>query len=133
MSGRAYTVIYDGACGMCCRLARTLVELDRKRVFEVAPSQQGGIEERFPWITREALDRALQLVRQSDGRTWEGAAAVEQIVRRLRGGRLVSWLFAVPFARGAADRVYRLVAENRSRLGCGEHCPVQATRSGASE
>lgn len=131
MSERPYAVIYDGDCGMCSRLARRLADLDRRGLFELIPSRQDGVHDRFPWIPPEAYDRALQLVRQSDSVTWEGSAAVEEIVRRLRGGRLVAWLFSVPFGRRAADRIYRWVADRRHELGCGNHCRIQTTGSGS--
>lgn len=64
---------------------------------------------------------ALQLI-DAHGHTWQGAAAVEQLLNILPRGKLVAWLFKVPFVRVAADRVYKWFARNRYRLGCGEHC-----------
>src|ERR1035441_6164156 len=51
-----------------------------------------------------------------------GAAAAERLVKILPGGRPLGCLFALPCARPVADRVYRLIARNRFRLGCGAHC-----------
>lgn len=130
---RRYTVVYDGHCGMCTRLAARLAALDERRVFEIIPSQQQGVEARFPWIPAKAYSEALQLVRNGDKQTWQGAAAIEEIVSLLRNGWLVSWLFVVPFGRRIANRLYRWFADHRHELGCGEHCQVHATPSGTGE
>jgi predicted DCC family thiol-disulfide oxidoreductase YuxK len=79
---------------------------------------------RFPWIPAKAYGEALQLIGPG-GRTWQGAAAIEQLLTILPKGKLVSWLFKVPFVRVLADRFYRWFARNRYRLGCGEHCQLR--------
>jgi predicted DCC family thiol-disulfide oxidoreductase YuxK len=120
----AYSVIYDGDCKICQRLARRLAVWDRRGCFEIVPSQQPGVRARFPWIPAHAYMESLQLVR-SDGRTWQGAEAVERILTVVPRGRWISWIFRVPFVRAIADRIYRWFARNRYRLGCGEHCQLK--------
>jgi predicted DCC family thiol-disulfide oxidoreductase YuxK len=63
----------------------------------------------------------LQVIRASDNRTWQGAAAVEQLLDVLPKGRFVSWIFSLPFARPIAEKLYRAFAKNRYRLGCKLH------------
>jgi predicted DCC family thiol-disulfide oxidoreductase YuxK len=130
MSGgaRAYAVVYDGGCGMCARLVARLARWDRHGELEMLPSQQPGVRERFPWIRARAFADSIQVVRVSDGTTWQGAAAVEQLLRVLPRGRWISWIFAIPFARSFAETVYRWVARNRYQMGCGEHCGPHAAR-----
>jgi len=50
------------------------------------------------------------------------AAAIEQLLDVLPKGKLLSWVFSIPFVRGLADRFYRWFARNRYKLGCGDHC-----------
>ena len=119
-----YTVIYDGQCGICTRLAARLGTLDSRSVFEIVPSQRADIRARYPWIPDAAYAAALQVVRDADGRTWQGASAVEQVISELRDGWLLAWLFHIPFARPVAERLYGWFARHRNRLGCGEHCAV---------
>ena len=119
--GRAYTVVFDGDCKVCTRLAKVLREWDCHRELEVVTSQQPGVMARFPWIPPRAYVEALQLV-AANGTTWQGAAAIEQLLRVLPRGRLISWVFKIPFARAVADLFYRWFARNRYRLGCGSHC-----------
>jgi predicted DCC family thiol-disulfide oxidoreductase YuxK len=119
--GRPYTVVYDGDCTVCTRLANALRPWDRGQQLEVVSSQQPGVMARFPWIPPRAYAEALQLI-ADDGTTSQGAAAVEQLLNVLPRGPLISWIFKVPFVRTLADRFYRWFARNRYRLGCGSHC-----------
>ena len=119
--GRPYTVVFDGDCKVCTRLTKLLRKWDRNDMLEIVSSQQRGVMARFPWIPARAYAEALQLV-AADGTTWQGAAAIEQLLDILPKGRLISWIFRIPFARALADRFYRWFAKNRYRLGCGAHC-----------
>lgn len=119
-TGRAYTVVYDGTCKVCTRLANVLRSWDNGKL-EVVPSQAPGVMARFPWIPRRAYAEALQMVAR-DGETWQGSAAIEQLLNVLPRGRLIACVFRIPFVRVIADRFYRWFARNRYKLGCGEHC-----------
>jgi predicted DCC family thiol-disulfide oxidoreductase YuxK len=106
---------------MCTRVARVVERWDRETNIEILSSQAAGLTARFPWITPTAYAEAMQLVERG-GRTWQGSAAVEQLLTILPRGRWISWVFRIPFARRIADALYRWVARNRYRLGCSEHC-----------
>jgi predicted DCC family thiol-disulfide oxidoreductase YuxK len=123
--GRRYAVIYDGHCKVCGRTVRLLTKWDRDHQLEIIPSQAAGVRERFPWIPPRAYMESVQVIRTSDGKTWQGAAALEQLLKVIPRGRLISWLFKVPLVRPIVDRFYRWFARNRYRLGCGEHCAVR--------
>jgi predicted DCC family thiol-disulfide oxidoreductase YuxK len=90
--------------------------------LEIVPSQTPGLAARFPWIPQEAYTESIQLVENSTGRTWQGASALERIIDLLPKGRLVTWIFSIPFVRPLGEKLYRWFARNRYRLGCGEHC-----------
>jgi len=117
-----YTVIYDGDCRVCGRIVAVLARWDRNRELEIVASQAAGVRERFPWIPTSAYVESMQVIRASDGKTWEGAAALEELLDVLPKGRLISWMFAVPLVRPLVGKFYRWFARNRYRLGCGEHC-----------
>jgi predicted DCC family thiol-disulfide oxidoreductase YuxK len=119
--GRDFTLVYDGACRVCTRLVGLLERWDRHDRIEIVPSQNTSVHARFPWIPVEAYAESVQLVAR-DGRTWQAAAAIEQLLGILPRGRLIAWVFRVPYAGRAADRFYRWFARNRYRFGCGEHC-----------
>jgi predicted DCC family thiol-disulfide oxidoreductase YuxK len=122
--GRPYTLVYDGNCNVCGRLVKVLHAWDRNEEIEVVPSQQPGVMARFPWIPARAYVEAVQLIGPG-GRTWSGAAAIEQLLNALPRGRLISWVFKIPFVRGIADRLYKWFARNRYHFGCGEHCQTR--------
>jgi len=119
--GRPYTLVYDGMCRVCNRLANVLRRWDRQREIEVVPSQTTGVMARFPWIPPRAFAEAIQLVGPG-GATWQGAAAVERLLDILPRGGWIAWIFKIPFVRTLADKFYRWFARNRYHLGCGEHC-----------
>lgn len=119
--GRAFTVVFDGDCRVCTRLSGILRDWDGVHQLEVVSSQQAGVMARFPWIPPRAYADALQLI-AADGSTWQGAAAIEQLLQVLPRGRWIAWLFRIPFVRPLADRCYRWFARNRYQLGCGAHC-----------
>lgn len=120
-----YTLVYDGDCRVCSRIVDVLARWDRDHELEIVPSQAPGVHERFPWIPPRAYVESMQVIRVSDGKTWEGAAALEELLNVLPKGRLISWMFAVPLVRPLVGKFYRWFARNRYRLGCGEHCAVK--------
>jgi predicted DCC family thiol-disulfide oxidoreductase YuxK len=122
---RRFTVIYDGHCKVCGRMVKMLTKWDRNHELEIIPSQAPGIRERFPWIPPRAYVESVQVVQTSNGKTWQGAAALEQLLKILPKGRLISWLFRIPLVRPLVDLFYRWFARNRYRFGCGEHCQVR--------
>ena len=119
--GHRFSVVYDGQCRVCSRSVELLTRWDRNHDLEMIPSQTPGVREKFPWIAPRAYAESIQLVRNRDGKTWEGAAALEELLEVLPKGRLISWLFRIPFARPLVDRSYRWFARNRYKLGCAEH------------
>ncbi len=122
VSGQRYAVVYDGDCKVCGRTVKLLAKWDRNHDLEIIPSQAPAVRERFPWIPPSAYVESLQVIRIQDGKTWQAAAAVEELLKILPKGRSVSWLFRIPLVRPLAERFYRWFARNRYRLGCGEHC-----------
>ncbi len=121
---RELVVVYDGDCALCTRLSHRLRRWDRASSLEILPSTAAGVRERFPGITAHDYQRALQVVGR-DGRRWQGASAVEEILRVLPKGRWVAWIFHVPGMRPLAERAYAWIARNRHRLGCGTHCSLR--------
>ena len=124
-SGRRYTVIYDGYCKVCDRTVKLLAKWDAEHELEFVTSQAPGVHARFPWIPVHAYMDSIQVIRTSDGKTWQAAAALEELLKVLPKGGLISWLFKIPFVRTLADMFYRWFARNRYKLGCGEHCAVR--------
>ncbi len=89
--------------------------------IELLAYQDPASRARFGTLPDEAFEGALQLL-LPDGARVEGARAVEEVLRRLPAGRAPRLLFALPGARPLAGAVYRWMARNRRRFGCGVHC-----------
>jgi predicted DCC family thiol-disulfide oxidoreductase YuxK len=119
-----WTLIFDGDCGFCHRSVAWVRERDRGERVEIVPYQDPDVPRRFPEIPPDRFPRAMQLV-SPEGERWEGARAAEEILRLLPKWRWVAPFFRIPLVRPVADRVYRWVARNRGRLGCGDHCPLR--------
>lgn len=126
-SGRPYTLVYDGHCKVCGRLVKVLETWDREEILEIIPSQNTSVLARFPWIPAEAYSEALQLVGPG-GHTWQGAQAIEELLRILPYGGALGWVFRIPYVGTLADRFYRWFARNRYRFGCGDHCSYRPLR-----
>ncbi|MEO8193016.1 MAG: DUF393 domain-containing protein [Gemmatimonadales bacterium] len=124
-AGRPCTVVYDGFCNVCKRLVGTLAKWDTNGVLEILPSQTPGLHARFPWIPARAYLESVQVIHNPTGTTWQGAAAMETLLDVLPKGKLVSWIFSIPFARPLAEKFYRWFAKNRYHLGCGDHCQLK--------
>lgn len=120
-SNHSYTLVYDGNCKICGRLVELIKRWDSSHIIQTLPYQDESVGTRFPWISAEAYSRAMQLV-DDHGETWEGAEAVEQLLKILPRGKLLGWVFKLPLGGWLADSFYRWFARNRYRLGCGQHC-----------
>lgn len=108
-------VIYDGTCRFCIASSKRLEQLARPGALERVPSDDPALAQRFPGITREAADRAMQVI-TPDGRVYSGAAAVVAALNTRPAWRAVTWLYFVPGLKQLADALYRLVARYRYRL-----------------
>ena len=122
-AGRSWTLVYDGQCDVCGRFVRVLERWDRRNEIEIVPSQNPDVTARFPWIPAEAYADAIQLIGPG-GRTTQGAEAIEALLGILPRGRMLGWIFKLPFVGWLADKLYRWFARNRYRFGCGKHCRV---------
>ena len=119
--GGEYTVLFDGKCPMCRAAVGRLRRWDRKGVLSYLPAESAEVGIRFPWVSPQALGESIHLVGPG-GKTWEGAAALEELVRLLPGWRWTGWAFGLPLARPLARRAYRWIARNRYRFRCEDHC-----------
>jgi predicted DCC family thiol-disulfide oxidoreductase YuxK len=121
-----HTVVYDGDCRVCARIVEIMRRWDRHRRIAFVPSQHPDVRARFPWIPQQAYRESLQLI-EPGGRTWQGAEAIDRILAVLPRGRLISWIFRIPFMKPIAERAYRWFARHRYRFGCGDHCTYRKT------
>lgn len=111
-------LIYDADCAMCRASALWLMRLALSGGrLEILPCRSEVRASRFPQVSENACMTAMQLV-LPDGRVVEGADAVPELLRRIRGLAWLAAVFALPGMRPIGRRVYAWVARNRMRISC---------------
>jgi predicted DCC family thiol-disulfide oxidoreductase YuxK len=106
-------LVYDGECEFCTRLARWVERHDRGQRVLVRPSQEPGLTEGLG-LTPAEVGRAAWAV-EPGGLKFEGAAAINRVLRELGGGwRLAASLYYLAPVRWVEDAYYRRVARRRS-------------------
>ena len=117
-------MLYDGDCGFCTASVERLRRVAGTRAIEYVSFRDAGALDRFPGVTPEACERAMQFVR-ADGRVFDGAEAFAQLLGTRSLGR-VAFAYYLPGVRQIADLAYRGVAANRFRIagrrGCDGAC-----------
>ncbi len=108
-------VIYDEACRLCQDGVAWISRLAVRGELEFLPCQAAERRARFPWMEERACMEAMQLV-LPDGRVLAGAAAIPEILRRLRGWRWLAAVFRLPGAGLLAPRVYAWIARHRYQI-----------------
>ena len=112
MDGRV-TLIYDGECEFCARMARWVERRDRRGQVSVRPNQAAGLIESLG-LTEDEVGRAAWAV-EGSGKKFEGAAAINRVLRELGGGwAFLGSLYLVPPVRWVEDRYYGRVARKRA-------------------
>ena len=120
------TVLYDGGCGLCSGVVRRLRGLDilGRVEFLDATRQWDQIALRYPALSQDACLLDIHIV-DGGGQARTGFDAYRSLAWVLP----IAWI-AVPFLYipgipATGQRVYRYVADHRSRDGC-EHPPTAA-------
>ena len=140
--GERYTppagwVVYDGACGVCSRLARRFRGMLERRGFALVPLQAPWMSSRLRFSYGIPLENLLDEMRvlTADGRALGGADAVLFLAGRVWWAWPVAVLGSLPLLRVLLGRGYRWFAANRHRVSqaCGIHPapPTEAKRPAA--
>jgi predicted DCC family thiol-disulfide oxidoreductase YuxK len=107
-------LIYDGDCGFCLKSAR-LAQAWRNGRIAIAAWQE--IPETMQELGLTAADGMEQVwYVAGDGRLSGGAEAVNAVLSEVWWARPFTWLYRLPFVRQLENKVYRWVADNRTRL-----------------
>ena len=112
-----YYVIYDGNCNLCVNLVKLLETFDRGDRFQYSPMQDTALLNRFG-ITAQDCELGMILINADNpNQRWQGSAAAEEIGQLLPMGNLfVDAYRTLPGAKGAGDRVYEQIRDNRYTL-----------------
>ncbi len=108
-------VFFDGECGLCDRVVRWLMRLDREEQLQFAPLQGSTARER---LAAGLVSELGTMVVWNDGQVWTQSEALRQIAHVLRRPWWLRLLLAIS-PRVLRDLGYRLIASQRHRLGRG--------------
>jgi predicted DCC family thiol-disulfide oxidoreductase YuxK len=113
VAGDRLTLVYDGECEFCTRLARWVERRDRLGRVSVHANQEAGLIASLG-LARDEVERAAWAVEPAGAR-FEGAAAINRVLREVGGGwALLARLYRVPPVRWVEDRYYGRAAKKRA-------------------
>lgn len=118
-------LLYDGHCRFCLAQGERLARWTGGRIRLVS-FRDPGVLARYPSLTPEACDAAMQLV-LPEGRIAAGMEAAARALALRRPLAPLAALYFVPGIRQIADALYRVLARNRFRLG-GKVCTEETCR-----
>jgi predicted DCC family thiol-disulfide oxidoreductase YuxK len=87
---------------------------DADRRVLVLPNQTPGIRQRVH-LSKAEVDRAAWAITTSGAR-FEGAAAINRVLRELPRWRWLASLYALPLIKPIEDRIYQWIATHRHLL-----------------
>jgi lipase maturation factor 1 len=106
-------LIFDGDCNFCRRWISRWEQATGEHV-EYIPFQDPGVAERFPELTREQCQGAVQLV-DVDGSVYSAAEAVFRTLAFAPGKRWPLWLYQrAPGVAPVTELFYHFVAKHRT-------------------
>ncbi|HUA74949.1 MAG TPA: DCC1-like thiol-disulfide oxidoreductase family protein [Solirubrobacteraceae bacterium] len=109
----AWTVLYDGECGVCEWLLSLLLRWDRGERLRPLALQRPEATRLLAGLTRQQQLASWHLI-SPDGSRRSAGAALAPVLRLLPGGRLpAAVLTGMP---AAAEVGYRWVADHRAQL-----------------
>ena len=136
--GERYTppagwVVYDGACGVCSRLARRFRGMLGRRGFALVPLQAPWMSSRLRFSYGIPLENLLDEMRvlTADGRALGGADAVLFLAGRVWWTRPLAALGSLPPLRALLGRGYRWFAARRHRFS--QSCAIHPAPPAASD
>ena len=128
------TVLYDGRCRVCTRIAGRLAGLDDGRRLRLVPLQRAAADRPEVQRLREQRDlrRALHVV-DTEGRWASGGEAVLWTMDRLPALCTLARLARLPLVSRLVEPGYRLVADHRARFAwlAGSFSPAQSIGTAA--
>lgn len=128
-----FLCFYDADCGICTTLVRFAHRLDRRGRIEFVPNYE---EARLPvGVDAQLVQDTIVVVEPGRPGVRLRAAAVASLLRILTPLQPLGLLLQLPGVRSLADRLYRVVAQNRMhisrKLGLGV-CRIPSERDRAS-
>ncbi|MCS7264195.1 MAG: DUF393 domain-containing protein [Armatimonadetes bacterium] len=110
-------VIYDGECNFCCWCAQLLKRWDKEKRLQIVTAERALNLRLHPQLTSERCQQALQVI-LPNGQLLEGWDGLMAAFSQLPLLRWFGFFGRLPLMRILGDKIYRIVAANRCKLGC---------------
>jgi predicted DCC family thiol-disulfide oxidoreductase YuxK len=121
-------ILYDGACGICSRLAVKAAPFLDRLGLNVIPLQSPWAQE-VTGLTSDQLLSDIRLVHR-DGRVLSGPDVYRHVMRQVWWARPVYLLSVAPGLRSAFDWGYRAFARHRMRFSVTCTTPAESVDVG---
>jgi predicted DCC family thiol-disulfide oxidoreductase YuxK len=108
-------LIYDDECSVCRGTVEWIRSHSAPGAFEFLSFHSDELENRFPFLDREACKQAVQLI-LADGRILAGDLAAPEVFVRIPGYRWIARVLRFPGARGFSRVFYRWFARRRHAI-----------------
>jgi predicted DCC family thiol-disulfide oxidoreductase YuxK len=128
------TVFYNSDCPLCNRTVIILEHFDGFRALSFKALQTHARDHRaLDGIPEQELLRDLYAL-DGNGRLYAGLDTYVQVFLAMRYTALLGLLIKTPGLYGMGQRVYRRIADNRTRISCDASClPVREARGPEDE
>ncbi len=108
-------LIVDGECSVCRGAVDWIRERSAPGAFEFLSFHSGEVEQRFPFLDREAVKAAAHMVLQ-DGTVLAGEQIAPEVFAKLPGYAWVARILRLPGARIFSRAFYRWFARRRHAI-----------------
>jgi predicted DCC family thiol-disulfide oxidoreductase YuxK len=129
MAMKQMYVLYDGACGVCCRAVSRLANEPAYVRLSFAPAGSILAQTRFAEALAGETERQVVVVADT-GEVYRGTSAWIMVLWALKRWRPLAMRLATPMWRPLAERAIDFIGRNRQRmsefLGCGPAVEVMA-------
>ncbi len=120
----ALTVFYDEQCPLCCKTILMLNHFDILNCIDFKGAQTYA--SKYPELN--AIDETTLLkdlyALDNTGKLYSGVATYSQILIKMRYTALAGYLLKTPGIFQLASKIYRDIADSRTRLTCDSNCII---------
>jgi predicted DCC family thiol-disulfide oxidoreductase YuxK len=119
-----HLLLYDRDCGLCRTVTAVVLVLDRSGRLRPLALQSAEAQRVLPAMSAHERLASFHLVEEATGSVDSAGAALAELAELLPGGRVSGG--ALRAAPEASELLYRLVADNRHRIGRWIPSPIKA-------
>lgn len=118
------TVFYDAQCPLCCKTILILNHFDIFSCIDFKNAQEHA--SKYPAITHIKEKKLLTDLYALDlnQNIYSGVATYCQILIKMRYPALIGYFLSLPGVSHLANKIYRNIADTRSRISCNEQCSI---------